>query len=291
MAAAAATSSTTSGDYSSYHCIQCLEPADALYQQYSESTIKLSQCRACCAGVVDAYCEREWLLVVIDIVLLRQEAYRHVLFNRLKEFRVGTSYIKSLQYIVLSSILQAYLLWEAHRYQNNNNPGDDDNAVVLLEVTVWWFFYLILASVLRFLALGIGIYLISTRALFLSSSGTNKADGDSRNAVFQTHLYLALLLPTTFQVVTILVHVWEKTDTIRLLGSLLTYSYQFTAVKTALSLLRTDNQWARHVIPLVGVCFPAAVGLLLSRAIPSMPLPCTGWEQSIPGTTLVVCVP
>jgi len=246
-----------------YRCIRCLEPADTLYRKHSESTIKLSQCKACGANA-DSYCELEFLLVVIDIVLLREEAYKHVLFNRLPQFNVETSYLKSLQYIVLSSFLQAYLFFEAHRYQH---PGD-----TVLESTTWMLM-MVVASCLRFLALGTGVYL--STILLTKQVGTSSDD-------YRTHLYLALLLPTTLQVVTILIHVWEKTDTIRQLGSLLMFSYQYMAVITALS-LRANYKigWIRYLIPLFGLCLQASVGLVWASTI-TTPLPCNAWEWTIP---------
>ena len=45
-----------------------------------------------CHKMVDPYIEREWLLVVIDCILLREEAYRHVLYNvdELKDIAIPT---------------------------------------------------------------------------------------------------------------------------------------------------------------------------------------------------------
>lgn len=72
----------TGQDQSMYRCIHCLTPCDALYRKYGPSTIKLIQCTHCRRDV-DPYCEREWLLVLIDCILLREEAYRHVLCHRM----------------------------------------------------------------------------------------------------------------------------------------------------------------------------------------------------------------
>ena len=67
-----------------YRCVYCGTPCHSLYRQLSSSShsIKLTTCIAC-NQVVDPYIEREILLIVIDCILLREEAYRHVLYNRL----------------------------------------------------------------------------------------------------------------------------------------------------------------------------------------------------------------
>jgi hypothetical protein len=268
-----------------YRCIQCLEPSESLYRTYTrESTIKLSQCLKC-GHNVDPYCEREWLLVVIDMVLLREEAYRHVLFNRLQGFNLQESYRKSLQLVVGSSILQAYLLWEAHRAQHPNDPLLDSTA---------WFVQLIAASGLKLTAFGLGIYgALLLLLAFVRRHERSKAIADLN---MPTHVYLAVVLPTAWQVVTILVHIWENTATIRLLSSLLTLIYQFMAVTVVVaSCLRTtsttttksDDSWILSLLAIaVGLLMRAGVGLVWTVLwTDTTPLPCVGLAWPLPGTT------
>lgn len=62
-----------------------------LYKQYSNAKhIKLQTC-ASCSHDVDPYVERELLLVVMDMMLLRSSAYRHFFFNRYAASRTSTS--------------------------------------------------------------------------------------------------------------------------------------------------------------------------------------------------------
>ena len=84
-----------------YVCVFCGTPCTALYRRL---TINTSSSSSCCSGdssdaassqvssikamscvnchrPVDPYTERECLLVTIDCILLRPEAYRHVLYN------------------------------------------------------------------------------------------------------------------------------------------------------------------------------------------------------------------
>lgn len=60
---------------------RCGENIDSLYIEYSEGNIKLTRCSNCSA-VADKYIEYETVLVLIDVVLHRKKAYRHILFNR-----------------------------------------------------------------------------------------------------------------------------------------------------------------------------------------------------------------
>jgi hypothetical protein len=273
-----------------YRCVQCLEPAETLYRTYTrESTIKLSQC-AVCGNNVDNYCEREWLLVVIDIVLLREEAYRHVIFNRLRDFNVRENYSKSLHFVVGSSVLNAYLLWEAH--SSSQHPDDP-----ILESSVW-FGILILASCLRLFAFGLGIFGTLQWLLFVRRQQV--ADPD-----MTTHVYLAVLLPTACQVVTILVQIWENTATVRLLGSLLTLCYQWMAMTvvvasclqsttTTTTTIKSNDSWIWSLLPItVGLLVRAGVDLVWTFLwTGTAPLPCVGLPWLLPGTTSTsVCIP
>ncbi|KAL7566685.1 hypothetical protein ACA910_017747 [Epithemia clementina (nom. ined.)] len=84
-----------------FRCLSCGSPSPHYYHCLSTTSgktnshsnnknnnqsqnIQLTECGAC-RSIVDNYMEREWLLVILDLVLLRQKAYRHVYWNRLKE--------------------------------------------------------------------------------------------------------------------------------------------------------------------------------------------------------------
>jgi hypothetical protein len=63
-------------------CTNCRRPTDTLYRVFSNpGSIQLTTC-ASCGRDVDPYIEREWLLVLMDCVLHRPEAFLHVLYNR-----------------------------------------------------------------------------------------------------------------------------------------------------------------------------------------------------------------
>jgi hypothetical protein len=159
-----------------YRCIHCLTPSASLYRQYSASVIKLSDCERCKENV-DSYCEKEWLLVLLDIVLLRRDAYRHVLFNRL-----DLAWRDRVQIAVGAGILQAL----------------PNASAFLTSLGGLFVLYVPLVAALP--------------------------------AVSKDLLYLAVMLPCCFHIVTLLVYIWEQTDTVSLLGAGLTLIYQGMAV-------------------------------------------------------------
>jgi len=62
-------------------CVHCGCPTPILHRLLSGNHIKLVECKNCHRDV-DPYIEREMLLVMIDLILLRSSAYKHILFNR-----------------------------------------------------------------------------------------------------------------------------------------------------------------------------------------------------------------
>ncbi|XP_055926034.1 protein ARV1-like isoform X1 [Argiope bruennichi] len=61
-------------------CVHCGANNSSIYKQFSNEIIKLTKCEKC-DNFVDEYVETEYSIIVIDMLLLRKEALRHVLFN------------------------------------------------------------------------------------------------------------------------------------------------------------------------------------------------------------------
>ncbi|KAG1662454.1 Protein ARV1 [Nymphon striatum] len=64
----------------SFHCVHCGKPHKELYKQYSKDVLKLSVCNFC-GNSVDKYVEFDPVLIMIDVLLQRCEAYRHMIYN------------------------------------------------------------------------------------------------------------------------------------------------------------------------------------------------------------------
>lgn len=220
-------------------CVYCETPCSSLYRQYtsSPSSIKLTACKNC-GHDVDPYIEREWLLVALDCILLRLPAYRHVLFHRLRASSL--SWRRMLQTILASSILHSYLVWEACR------TSESDFTMIFS------FYKLLMFSVINmFVFWGVG---------------TLVAKGDLR------HVFLGVAFPTAFQVVTVLVLVWENTSTVRLLGSLFVVVFQATAMFVVVK----QHWWLA-----LAIVFRALVGRLVAYSMGLSWQPCAGIEWKI----------
>ncbi|KAL4807043.1 Arv1-like family-domain-containing protein [Aspergillus unguis] len=71
-------------------CIECSYPVSHLYSAYSRADdrslgkgVRLTQCPRC-KRFADKYVEYDFVVIFIDLVLIKPQVYRHLLFNRLE---------------------------------------------------------------------------------------------------------------------------------------------------------------------------------------------------------------
>ncbi|KAL6636807.1 hypothetical protein ACP70R_024379 [Stipagrostis hirtigluma subsp. patula] len=75
-------------------CVGCGQRVRTLFVQYSPGNIRLMKCDNCKA-VADPYIECEFMIILIDLILHKTRAYRHLLFNKLG---MGSSVDKGILY-------------------------------------------------------------------------------------------------------------------------------------------------------------------------------------------------
>ena len=283
-----------------YHCIRCLQESSTLYRKFSPTSIKLTVCTQCRLDV-DPYVEREAFLVVMDAVLLRQDAYRHLLLNRSslllldeegigdnhESFDVMTHPRQAMQYVLATSVLQTYLMWEAYRdtsSSNNNNTNHQEESLRdLLDrydagtISILGQ-HLFPQAVARILTLWAITY-VCLRALSAKPNAT---------MLLLTRTYLAVLLPTAFAVVIILVLVWENTFTVRLLGSLLILTYQVLSIYTVASVQGLRPAFAALTI-LLAVILASLVSWTMSSMGGLSRVPCAGFLYEV-NSSLSLCL-
>ena len=93
----------------SFRCVECGAPVKSLYTKYSKDNVRLTQCGNC-KKFADKYVEHDYVLIFIDLVLIKPQADRHLLFNSLvgKDDRLHPS-IQRLAILLL--LFDVYLVW------------------------------------------------------------------------------------------------------------------------------------------------------------------------------------
>ncbi|KAJ5753545.1 uncharacterized protein N7511_007698 [Penicillium nucicola] len=97
-------------------CIECSYPVSHLYSAYSRADdrsqgkgVRLTQCPRC-QRFADKYVEYDFVVLFIDLVLIKPQVYRHLLFNRLG--RDDNQYDRSIIRLgVLLLLFDVYLTW------------------------------------------------------------------------------------------------------------------------------------------------------------------------------------
>ena len=187
-----------------YRCVDCGAPAASLYKAYSKTSVKLTSCVNCNSNV-DPYVERDWVLVVLDCVLLRLPAYRHVLWNNGLGIMTAR---KGVFYLWAASLLHTFLNREAMKAEGYETT---ETIFVML------FFYSIVGLSMQVVTTYFGIKYASSK--------------QEKHVTLELQVCVGLLLPLLFSVVTLLILVWENTLTVHLLGKFLETVFQFTAIQ------------------------------------------------------------
>ncbi|XP_006817431.1 protein ARV1-like [Saccoglossus kowalevskii] len=168
--------STAVERHGSYVCIECGKEASELYRYYSSNVLKISHC-GYCDKIVDKYIEFDPVIILLDAVLHKQQAYRHILYNSLINVH--------WKLCVLCLLCDAYVKWTQLKEQNAD--GTKDFLYYALE---WDYYAMFFIAGLEFVCFILGVVLscklyqkfttntmltpstsMQVRALMLSNSG------------------------------------------------------------------------------------------------------------------------
>lgn len=165
------------------------------------------------------------MLVVLDCLLFREEAYRHLFWHRYRDLQLETRESKGML-LLACSCLRAYVASLARV----GSPEDD-----FIPFAVYWMQQSILSGVVYYMHIG-----CIALSLFLSTKWTNEYArllSSRAPEELSTQIYLSMLLPSACHGATIFVQIWEDSDTVRTMGSCLVLAYQWFALHT---IFRTD---------------------------------------------------
>uniref|UniRef100_A0A3Q3WXB1 Protein ARV n=1 Tax=Mola mola TaxID=94237 RepID=A0A3Q3WXB1_MOLML len=108
-------------------CVECNEKASELHRDYRNGILKITICESC-QKPVDKYIEYDPVIILIDAILCKTQAFRHILFN--------TSLNIHWKLCVFCLLCEAYLRWSLlHGSEQSNDPAD------IIRYTKEWEFY------------------------------------------------------------------------------------------------------------------------------------------------------
>ncbi|OKL57111.1 hypothetical protein UA08_07521 [Talaromyces atroroseus] len=161
-------------------CIECSYPVSQLYTSYSKADdralgkgVRLTQCPRC-KRFADKYVEHDNVVLFIDLVLIKPQVYRHLLFNRLgrDDKKLDRSIIRLG---VLLLLFDVYLTWA--RIEKSSTLAS--TSLSTSPIIVQYLFFLTLnalATLAHHLVVRLGASIIPKR-----SQTTSLAPGDGTN--------------------------------------------------------------------------------------------------------------
>ncbi|KAI0549102.1 Arv1-like family-domain-containing protein [Xylaria curta] len=131
-------------------CIECRHPVRTLWTQYSgagdaSSNIRLTVCRNC-GRFCDKYVEHDFVVLFIDLVLIKPQVYRHLLHNTL--MRDGDKFDPSIIRLgTLLLLFDVYLTWARIEKQESAPMGGSNlGALAKQPIVFQYLFFLILCT-------------------------------------------------------------------------------------------------------------------------------------------------
>ncbi|XP_069035434.1 protein ARV1 [Lepisosteus oculatus] len=169
----------------SFRCIECNEEAYELHRDYSNGILKITICKSC-QKPVDKYIEYDPVIILIDAILCKVQAYRHIIFNTKLNIHV--------KLCVFCLLCEAYLRWSQHQgTEQTSDPAD------IIRYAKEWEFY----GMFGLAALELGVFLGGVLAFLCSVQGLLTTSLDP-------HLLLkALLLSSYGKLLLIPAVIWE----------------------------------------------------------------------------------
>ncbi|XP_056151090.1 protein ARV1 [Lampris incognitus] len=110
-----------------FRCVECNERTAELHRDYSNGILKITVCGSC-HKPVDKYIEYDPVIILIDAILCKTQAFRHILFN--------TNLNIHWKLCVFCLLCEAYLRWSL--LQGSEPSGDPAD---IIRYTREWDFY------------------------------------------------------------------------------------------------------------------------------------------------------
>ncbi|XP_033873987.3 protein ARV1 isoform X2 [Acipenser ruthenus] len=127
-----------------YKCIECSQEANELHRDYSNGVLKITICS--CQKPVDKYIEYDPVIILIDAILCKAQAYRHIIFNTTLNIH-GKLFVFCL-------LCEAYLRWS----QLQGSKQSSDPADIIRYTKEWDFYRMFGLAALELMMFLVGVF-------------------------------------------------------------------------------------------------------------------------------------
>ncbi|XP_043919625.1 protein ARV1 [Protopterus annectens] len=132
----------------SYRCIECSCHAKELYRDYNHGVLKLTICESC-QKPVDMYIEYDPVIIFINAILCKAQAFRHIIFN--------TNINIHWKLCIFCLLCEAYLRWSQLRDSSQSN----DPADIIRYAKEWDFYRMFGMASLEQAAFLLGVFTLT----------------------------------------------------------------------------------------------------------------------------------
>ncbi|XP_073293704.1 protein ARV 2-like isoform X1 [Primulina huaijiensis] len=208
-----------------FRCVQCGFPIDTLYIQYSPGNIRLMKCEYC-KVVADEYIECEVMILIIDLILHKPQAYRHLFYNRFSKEAVN------FQGLLWKSVF-AFLLLDIYRMwtlRMNENEWTLPATVVSFLLDFGKMFTRVVLENLIFLAVMI--------------HGTGKLLSASARVFGWKEVSLIVIISSYFKIFLMATMVWKFPSSVIFIIDMFVISSNYVALKVVEAVI-TDSMMMR----------------------------------------------
>lgn len=132
-------------------CIECLHPVHSLYVEYSPTNIRMTVCPKC-GQFADKYIEHDAIVIAIDLLLLKPQAFRHMVFNVLTSGSSSDSlHPQAIRMWILITLFDVYLTWaKAEKAQSSLSHQRILQLPVLNQYLIFLVYCIVDSAVIHF---------------------------------------------------------------------------------------------------------------------------------------------
>lgn len=267
-------------------CVECTNPdIKCLYSQFKSKYIKLTICDQC-GKLADKYIEFDNVLLFLDVLLLKPQAYRHVAYNVVEESVFGKhgaessgscspSYRQIGRHFILLILFEVYLKWA---YEEKSKHHSTMMNLVLHKSDMWQYSFFIASLMVERTTLCGLLYVMFTQLLGWGKEPNRNLSAKHQRPYFFCVLLLAVLMSLIVKCLPIVMLIWPY-DNATIASTVVDVVGVFTTIE-ALKMIADSSYIAiASVVAMATITSVLVKHLVMSFAMEFL-------EQGVSGATL-----